>query len=71
MTGQDFHDARRRLGYSLRDMTIALGLSPGSVRTVRRYEKDGPPPRVAERVRGLLDAAAADASGPSQPEETA
>lgn len=57
MTADELREARLRLGYSYRDMTIALGLTPASVRTVRRYEQEGPPPRVAERVRALLDAA--------------
>ncbi len=67
MTGQDFREARLRLGYSIRDMTIALGLSPNSARTIRRYEQEGPPPRVAERVLALL----AGSGGPalSQPED--
>lgn len=54
MTGDDFREARLRLGLSFRDMATALGMPPASKRKVRRYEAEGPPPRIAERAEELL-----------------
>jgi transcriptional regulator with XRE-family HTH domain len=55
MDGQAFRAARLDLGLSFRDMAQALGLSASTgARAVRRFETEGPPAAIVERVRAML-----------------
>lgn len=54
VTAEEFRAARRALGLSCRGMAVRLGLAAASERNVRRYEREGPPPRIAEAVREVL-----------------
>lgn len=63
MTGQEFREARGLLGLSYREMAEALGLSAAGRRAVRRWEAEGPPSRIAERVRAMLQIRSGEGEG--------
>lgn len=63
MTGAEFREARLQLGLSFLEMAEALGLSAAGRRAVRRYETEGPPSRIAERVRAMLQFRSGEGEG--------
>lgn len=54
MSGSEFKAVRLSLGLSLREMAAALGLATNSTRTIRRYEAEGPSPKIAAKLMDLL-----------------